>query len=63
MPRYKGSDILRMLRASSRCANALALVVTSSDSLQDRQEMNALGADEYFRKPSEFSEFMKLGIS
>jgi two-component system, chemotaxis family, response regulator Rcp1 len=61
MPRYKGGDILRKLRASSRCKDALVLVVTSSDSQQDREEMEALGANGYFRKPSEFSEFMKLG--
>jgi chemotaxis family two-component system response regulator Rcp1 len=61
MPRYKGGDILRRLRASSRCAHALVIIVTSSDSARDRKEMDALGADGYFRKPSEFSEFMKLG--
>jgi chemotaxis family two-component system response regulator Rcp1 len=61
LPRYKGSTILRHLRASRRCANALVVVVTSSDSKADRDEMAALGANEYFRKPSEFAEFMKLG--
>jgi CheY-like chemotaxis protein len=61
MPRYKGGDILRRLRASRRCANAIVLIVTSSDSQHDRDEMDALGADGYFRKPSEFAEFMKLG--
>ena len=61
MPRYKGGDILRRLRASSRCKNALVLVVTSSNSSRDREEMDALGANGYFRKPSEFSEFMALG--
>jgi len=61
MPRYKGSDILRKLRASSRCKDALVLVVTSSDSSRDREEMDALGANGYFRKPSVFSEFMALG--
>ena len=61
MPRYKGGDILRKLRASARCNNALVLVVTSSDSQRDREEMDAFGANGYFRKPSDFSEFMKLG--
>jgi DNA-binding response OmpR family regulator len=62
LPRYKGGEILRRLRGSSRCAGALVLIVTSSDSLRDREEMDALGANAYFRKPSEFSEFMKLGL-
>jgi chemotaxis family two-component system response regulator Rcp1 len=61
MPRYKGGDILRRLRASSRCKDALVLIVTSSNSIRDREEMDALGANGYFRKPSEFSEFMVLG--
>jgi CheY-like chemotaxis protein len=61
MPRYKGGEILRKLRASSRCKDALVLVVTSSDSNRDREEMEALGANGYFRKPSEVSEFMALG--
>ena len=61
MPRYKGGDILRNLRASARCKDALVLIVTSSDSQRDREDMEAFGANGYFRKPSEFSEFMKLG--
>jgi CheY-like chemotaxis protein len=61
MPRYKGGDILRRLRASARCKDALVLVVTSSDSPRDREEMDAFGANGYFRKPSDFSEFMRLG--
>jgi CheY-like chemotaxis protein len=61
MPRYKGGDILRKLRASGRCKNALVVVVTSSDSQRDREEMDAFGTSGYFRKPSEFSEFMRLG--
>ena len=44
-----------------RCANALVLIVTSSDSVEDREEMERLGANGYFRKPSEVSEMMKLG--
>jgi chemotaxis family two-component system response regulator Rcp1 len=61
MPRYKAADVMRRLRASARCNNALVLIVTSSDSQRDRDEMDALGANGYFRKPSEFLEFMKLG--
>jgi CheY-like chemotaxis protein len=61
MPRYKGGAILRHLRSNSRCASCLVLIVTSSNSDQDREEMEALGANGYFRKPSDFSEFMKLG--
>jgi chemotaxis family two-component system response regulator Rcp1 len=61
LPRYKGGDILRRLRRSDAAAGTLVLVVTSSNSAADRDEMNVLGADGYFRKPSDYAEFMKLG--
>jgi DNA-binding response OmpR family regulator len=61
LPRFKGSEVLRRLRASARCADTPVLVVTSSDSAHDRQQMHEFGANGYFRKPSDFSEYMKLG--
>jgi chemotaxis family two-component system response regulator Rcp1 len=61
LPRKKGGDILRHMRRLSRCCNALVLVVTSSDSIRDREEMDRLGANGYFRKPSDYAGFMKLG--
>jgi chemotaxis family two-component system response regulator Rcp1 len=61
LPRRKGGEILRHIRDSGRCANVLVLVVTSSDSTRDREEMEKFGIAGYFRKPSEYAEFMKLG--
>jgi len=61
LPRHQGGEILRSLRASKRCRGALVLVVTSSDSQRDRDEMNRLGADGYFRKPSSYVDYMMLG--
>jgi chemotaxis family two-component system response regulator Rcp1 len=61
LPRKKGGDILRHMRQLRRCADTLVLVVTSSDSVRDREEMDRLGTNGYFRKPSEYAEFMKLG--
>lgn len=61
IPRYNGSEILRHLRASTRCGRSPVLVVTSSSSERDQEEMTTLGARGYFRKPSEFADFMKLG--
>src|ERR1700733_3729227 len=58
LPRFKGSEVLRRLRASARCATVPVLVVTSSDSSDDREQMKKLGANGYFRKPSELSEYM-----
>ncbi|HLJ48530.1 MAG TPA: response regulator [Bryobacteraceae bacterium] len=61
LPRKHGGEVLRQMRQTRKCADALVIVVTSSDSDQDRQQMAQLGANEYFRKSSEFREFMKLG--
>lgn len=61
VPRYKGGTILRHLRGISCCAATKVLAVTSSDSKEDREEMEALGIDSYFCKPSEFKGFMELG--
>lgn len=55
---------IRVAKYCGICApglGALVLVVTSSDSEQDRREMSSLGANGYFRKPPSFEEFMKLG--
>ena len=61
LPRFKGSEVLEYLRKSSRCSRCAVLVVSSSNSPRDREEMDRLGANGYFRKPSEFDEFMQLG--
>jgi two-component system, chemotaxis family, response regulator Rcp1 len=38
------------------------LIMTSSDSEKDRAEAQRLEADRYFRKPSSYDEFLKLGL-
>lgn len=61
LPKKQGAQVLRHMRASRTCANTLVLVATSSDSAQDRAEMGQLGANRYFRKPSDCDAFLKLG--
>jgi len=61
LPRKDGIEVLRHMRQSGTCRNALVLVVSSSDSTNDREAVKALGFDGYFRKPSVYAEFMKLG--
>jgi CheY-like chemotaxis protein len=61
VPKRDGTEVLRHLRNAPLCKNALVLVVTSSDSVRDREAVNALGTNGYFRKPSAFAEFLKLG--
>jgi len=61
LPRKQGGEVLRHMRQSRRCAKALVIAVSTSDSQRDREEMTSLGANRYFHKPSEYAEYMKLG--
>lgn len=61
LPKKQGGDVLVHLRKSARCSKTHVIVVTTLDLSRDRERMLQLGADGYFRKPSEFDEFMKLG--
>ena len=61
LPRKSGTEVLAHMRRSQACRDALVVVVSSSETPRDREAVNALGADGYFRKPSEYSEFLKLG--
>jgi chemotaxis family two-component system response regulator Rcp1 len=61
LPKRTGTDVLKQMRASCRCSRAQVIAVSTSDSPHDREQMARLGADGYFRKPSGFDEFMKLG--
>jgi chemotaxis family two-component system response regulator Rcp1 len=61
LPRKQGGDVLRHMRKSPKCSKALVIAVSTSDSAQDRETMTELGANGYFRKPSEYADFMKLG--
>lgn len=61
LPKNNGEEVLGHLRLSRKCAAANVLILTSSDSVEDRKAVNALGARGYFRKPSDYAQFMKLG--
>ena len=61
LPKKQGGEVLEHMRRSSRSSTTLAIVVSSSDSAEDRAQMEKLGADNYFSKPSEYDRFMELG--
>jgi chemotaxis family two-component system response regulator Rcp1 len=61
LPRRSGDEILARIRNSSRCAHVPAIVITSSDSPQDRARARDLGASFYFRKPADLEKFMSIG--
>jgi two-component system, chemotaxis family, response regulator Rcp1 len=61
LPKRSGADVLEQVRKSNRCRNVPVVVLTSSDSPEDRQRAASLGADRYFRKPTSYREFLQIG--
>jgi len=61
VPRKGGDEVFQRIRQSPRCAGIPVIIITSSDSAADQDRARELGAAAYFRKPSDFQEFMKLG--
>jgi chemotaxis family two-component system response regulator Rcp1 len=61
LPKANGGEVLMHLRASPRCKYAKVLIVSSSDAPQDRCAVKNLDAAGYFKKPSNYAEFMTLG--
>ena len=61
LPKRNGKEILQRVRRSVKCKDVPVIVITSSDSPKDRSETAQLGANEYFCKPSSYTEFLKVG--
>jgi CheY-like chemotaxis protein len=61
LPRRPGDEVLAQIRESPRCSHVPVIVITSSDSPQDRARARELGASFYFRKPPDLERFMAIG--
>ena len=61
LPRSDGKTVLKRLQELPDGVRVPVVVITSSDSPKDREDVARLGASLYFRKPSSLAEFMKLG--
>ena len=61
VPRKTGNEVLERLRKSPCSGKIPVVMISSSDSPDDRRRALELGATEYFRKPSSLTEFMQLG--
>ena len=63
LPKIQGAQVLQHLRQSRRCRKAAVIVASTSDASEDRRMVNnTTGTNVYFRKPSGYDEFMKLGV-
>jgi CheY-like chemotaxis protein len=61
LPRIDGGQVLSHIRKSDAFSRTPIIVLTSSDSPKDRQMAMDLGANLYFRKPTDLASFMDLG--
>lgn len=61
LPRVDGPDMFRLLRAHPCCTDVPLIVITSSDSPRDRAWTEEFRVAHFFRKPSNYDAFMKLG--
>jgi chemotaxis family two-component system response regulator Rcp1 len=61
LPKVDGSQILSHIRRTQAFAGIPVIILTSSDSPADRDLVLALGANVYFRKPTDLQTFMELG--
>ena len=61
LPRVDGPDMFRLLRDHPCCCDAPLIVITSSDSPRDRAWTEQFRVAHFFRKPSNYDAFMKLG--
>src|ERR1043166_4192935 len=60
LPKRSGVQVIERVRQSHRCKGIPVIILTSSDSPNDRTRAAQFHAI-YFRKPSGLDEFMKLG--
>jgi DNA-binding response OmpR family regulator len=61
LPKRSGHEVLECIRRSAQCVRAPVIVLSSSDTDQDRGEALRLGANRYIRKPTRLDEFIGLG--
>jgi len=61
LPRRSGREVLQSVRQAKRSREVPVIILTSSNSPEDRRETAALGATRYFRKPTSYQEFLKIG--
>jgi CheY-like chemotaxis protein len=61
IPKAEGADVLREFRRHPECMETPVIVLSSSDTPRDKAEVTALGVTHYFKKPTRFDAFLKLG--
>jgi two-component system, chemotaxis family, response regulator Rcp1 len=63
LPKLPGHEVLRSIRKSAQCRDAIVVILSSSDAPEDRADALNLGAHHYFRKPLSLTQFLDLGAT
>jgi chemotaxis family two-component system response regulator Rcp1 len=61
LPKKPGKEVLRRVRTGTSCPDVEVIILTSSDSQKDRDDVAPFGPSRYIRKPSKLDEFVQLG--
>jgi two-component system, chemotaxis family, response regulator Rcp1 len=60
IPKKSGLEVLAEIKGERSLASIPVLMLTTSDSLRDREKCIELAADAYIRKPIDLDDFFKL---
>jgi two-component system, response regulator len=60
LPRLRGTEVLRRLRADPRSKTIPTVMLTTSREERDLKESYRWGANSYIRKPVDFQEFVSM---
>lgn len=61
LPKLSGIEVLANMRARPALRSVPVVILTSSDSPQDRQQTEELGITAYLKKPMGLDGFMEIG--
>lgn len=61
LPIYSGLEVLQKIRESPRLKSCKAVILTTSNAPQDREQATALGISLYLQKPTNLDAFADLG--
>lgn len=61
LPKHKGGDVLRYIRAESTLRDVPVMILTSSESPRDHEAARGFGADIYVQKPADLKELLEMG--
>lgn len=61
LPKRNGLEVLEVIRCTDAFRQVPVIVITSSTSLEEREQSERLGVDTFFHKSFELDEFIQIG--